>query len=389
MSSAPVQPNQRIHYLDLLRGFAITGVLFAYVFWNLGNQPSGNYTLFDNILNQMGYFIIDSKCYTILAALFSVGFVLHMNKSTDQAKNLYVYRRRLLGILLIGILHALLLRNGDILAPYAILSFISILFYKSSNRTIIFTLVIVFLLQAELPQIWRSLGLPFHQRPVNHGGNYWVQNFAWLKHWYTMSIFFWETTLLLLLAGLLIGRTFIQKGKTLSNRQLIVIAISGVLAGGLGYLVENFYESKLEALPDIGSTYILRAFLYYTITLIHQVGLASAYASVLFLSTKRFKLRVFANLGRMSLTNYILQATIVVPFCLAFNFFDNMTPTSALIMFAMIWTVQILFSGWWLKRYQFGPMEWLLRRFTYGKGVVHKKEIKQVEFIPTTIMFER
>ena len=62
MSSAPVQPHQRIQYLDVVRGFAITGVLIAYVFWNLGTAPAATYTRFDKILDEAGFFLIDSKC---------------------------------------------------------------------------------------------------------------------------------------------------------------------------------------------------------------------------------------------------------------------------------------------------------------------------------------
>ena len=67
MTSTPVQPHQRIHYLDVVRGFAITGVLIAYVFWNLGNAPESSYRVFDNILNGVTSFLFDSKCYTLLA----------------------------------------------------------------------------------------------------------------------------------------------------------------------------------------------------------------------------------------------------------------------------------------------------------------------------------
>jgi len=57
MSSAPVQLHQRIQYLDVLRGFAISGVLFAYVFWNLGTEPSSTYSTFDTILDQVEIFL--------------------------------------------------------------------------------------------------------------------------------------------------------------------------------------------------------------------------------------------------------------------------------------------------------------------------------------------
>ena len=154
MLSIPVQPRQRIQYLDIVRGFAITGVLFAYVFWNLGTDPSSTYTTFDNIIDQAGYFLVDSKCYTLLASLFAVGFVLHMNKPGDKNRSLYIYRKRLLGLLIIGWLHALLLRNGDILAPYAILTFLLSFLYKSPTRTIIIAMIITFFLEVTLPLAW-------------------------------------------------------------------------------------------------------------------------------------------------------------------------------------------------------------------------------------------
>src|SRR5678816_679655 len=165
MSSAPVQLNERIQYLDVLRGIAISGVLFAFVFWNLGTEPTANWTTLDKIFDQAGAFLIDSKCYTTLACLFAVGFVLHMNKTSDKARGLYIYRRRLLGLLIIGGLHALFLRNGDILAPYAILCFITTFFHSASKRTIIIALIIVFFLGALLPQVWRISGHSFPGRP--------------------------------------------------------------------------------------------------------------------------------------------------------------------------------------------------------------------------------
>jgi uncharacterized protein len=357
----------------VLRGFAITGVLFAYVFWNLGTEPSSTYTTFDNILDQVGYFLIDSKCYTILACLFSVGFVLHMNKSSDLAKSLQTYRRRLLGLFIIGMLHALLLRNGDILAPYAILTFAVTFFYGSSKRAIIFFIILVFLIQAELPQVWLAFELPLPERPVI-AGNYWVENFGWVKYWYVTSVFFWETTLILLLIGLLIGRTFIQRRKKLSNQKLIAIAIIGFTIGTFSYLAKTSYQSKIEALPDVGNTYVIRVIVHSLLGLMHKIGMASSFASIVFLLAKNFRLALFANLGRMSLTNYVVQAVIIVPFCLAFDLFDHITPTIALVMTAAIWVWQALFCSWWLARHQFGPLEWLLRRFTYGKiGIAKEK----------------
>jgi uncharacterized protein len=372
MSSA-VRPKERIQYLDIIRGFAISGVLFAYVFWNLGTAPSSTYTLFDNFLDQAGYYLIDSKCYTLLASLFAVGFILHMNKPGDQAKNLYTYRRRLLGLFIIGALHAILLRNGDILAPYSITAFLITFVYDAPRTTLMFLMVLIFCINTLLPQTWLALGLSFPQRPASIA-NYWAENFEWVKYWYATSIFFWETTLFLLVGGTLIGRTFIQKRRKLTTRQVKFIAITAFVCGTLSYLTLRFYETQIGQLPDIGNSTVLRATVYHLLDIIHKLGMASTYACVLYLLSRNFRLTALANLGRMSLTNYVLQAAIVVPLCLIFNLFNHITPTIALLTTATIWIFQIQFSKWWLKQYRFGPLEWVLRTFTYGRSVPIVKE---------------
>ena len=386
MSSAPVQLTQRIQYLDILRGIAISGVLFAFVFWNLGTEPTSNWTGFDKILDQVGGFLIDSKCYTTLACLFAIGFVLHMDKTNDKAGSLYTYRRRLLGLLIIGAFHALVLRNGDILAPYAITSFIVTFLYRASNRTLIFAIIVVVLVQSLLPEIWTWLHLSFPSRPQGQNVNYWVDNFQWVRFWYATSIFFWETTLILLLVGLLLGRIFIEKKVKLTDRQLAFIIITGLVAGTVSYFIAFVYPERLKTLPDIGNTYILRSIVFALVDLCHKAGMAAAYASIVFLLVRRFSLSGFANLGRMSLTNYILQAVFIIPICILFNLFDHITPTIALVMTAVVWVFQIFFSNWWLSRYKFGPVEWLLRWFTYGRAMAVSNKQKQIELSEVPVM---
>ena len=389
MFSAPVQSGKRIQYLDVLRGFAITGVLFAYVFWNLGTEPETTWTAFDKIINQAGLFLVDSKFYTTLACLFTVGFVLHMNKTEDKAGSLYTYRKRLLILLIIGVLHALLLRSGDVLVQYAMLGFFVTIFYKASSRTIMIAMVITFLLEVFLPLAWRWWGFSFPQRPSSAGELYWVENFARVKFLYSIAIFYWETTLLLLLTGLLVGKEFIQKKIELSNGQLSIVIVTGFVAGIISYVLINVYPDQLRGLPDIGNTFIIRSTVYHLLDLIHKIGIASFYAGILFLLCRKFRLTALSDLGKMSLTNYISQSLVLVPICLSFNLFDHITPAIALVIFVVLWILQILFSKWWLKHHQFGPMEGLLRRFTYGELTSANKESNQIEFIPETILIKK
>ena len=376
--STPIPVKQRIQYLDVVRGFAISGVLIAYVFWNLGTAPESTWTSFDFGLNKALTFVIDSKCFTLLANLFAVGFVLHMNKSENKARSLYTYRRRLVGLMIIGAVHALLLRNGDILLPYALLMMVASFFYAASNRTVIIAMVITFLLPSFMSNIWKLFGWSFPGRPTI-SGSYLVENFEWVKYWYRTAPFFWETTLVFLLSGLLIGRAFIEKKIRLTTTQLVVIIFSGLMLGVASNYVINNYIAAIGNLPDIGQTYILRKTIFNILLISHQAGLAAAYASIIYLLVKKISLRGIAAMGRTSLTNYVLQAAIVIPICIAFNLFDHITPTGALIMTAAIWIFQFIFSQWWLRRFQFGPLEWVLRRFTYGKLVSTKEQKTELE----------
>ena len=268
----------------------------------------------------------------------------------------------------------LLLRSGDVLVQYALLSFFVTIFYKASNRTIIIAMIITFLLGVFLPLAWRWWGFSFPQRPSSSGELYWVENFARVKFLYSIAIFYWETSLLLLLSGLLVGKIFIQKKIELSNDQLSIIIITGFVAGIISYVLLYVYPDQLGSLPDIGNTFIIRSTVYHLLDFIHKIGIASAYAGILFLLCRKFRLTALSNLGKMSLTNYISQSLVLVPVCLSFNLFDHITPTIALVIFVIFWIFQILFSKWWLKHHEFGPMEWLLRRFTYGELTSKKKE---------------
>jgi uncharacterized protein len=79
-------------------------------------------------------------------------------------------------------------------------------------------------------------------------------------------------------------------------------------------------------------------------------------------------LRPLSALGRMAFTNYLLQALIIVPFCLAFDLFDKVTPTRGLWLALAVSVFQLTLSTWWLRRYPMGPLERVWRGVTYGSA---------------------
>ena len=75
----------------------------------------------------------------------------------------------------------------------------------------------------------------------------------------------------------------------------------------------------------------------------------------------------------MALTNYLVQSLFWIPFFLIFNLWGKVSPVQQ-VMMAIVFAIFLgVFSTWWLKRYNFGPFEWLLRSFTYWKWQPMKK----------------
>jgi uncharacterized membrane protein YeiB len=122
---------------------------------------------------------------------------------------------------------------------------------------------------------------------------------------------------------------------------------------------------------------------------IHAWGLATAYASglLLLIRTERVSalLAPVRAVGRMALTNYLLQALLIVPVCIGLKLFDRVTPGIALLLSLVVWSIQVPLSIMWLKYFQFGPVEWLWRSITYGRlqpmrvGSKYKRETLWVD----------
>jgi len=88
-----------------------------------------------------------------------------------------------------------------------------------------------------------------------------------------------------------------------------------------------------------------------------------------------------AAFGQMSLSNYLIQSFVLVPFLLAFNKYDNMPPFNGFVLFICLLPLQLVFSNWWMTRYSLGPFEWLLRSFTYWKW----QKIRRSEPLPQQV----
>lgn len=359
----PVEAGERIAALDVLRGFAMVGVLIAYCLWSLGTAPEEQWSRPDRLLGDFAAFAVDGKFYTILAVLFGFGFAIQLGRSASDSAAVDTYCRRLTVLAGIGLVHALLLRNGDILLPYALMGFLLIPFRRASDRTLAASAIAILLGQTAIQFAWPALGLPEAQRPSLQDASYFEENLAWLHYWYVTAPFNWPLNLTLFLFGLLAGRRKLIAVLNARPGVLKIIAVTGLIIG------TALFWSHAE-LSGRGAGTPAAAILSLLFTA-HCWAMSSAFAALLLLAmrirTGATLLAPLEALGRLALTNYLLQAAIAVPVCIAFGWFNTFTPSRALLFAGAILAFQLPFSMWWAKRYQFGPAEWLWRLLTYQR----------------------
>src|SRR5262249_33563507 len=124
---APVAPGERIAALDLLRGWAMFGVLWSNLNdWYSATAPA---TRFDKVLAWSQEWLLESRFYTLLCLLFGIGFGIQLARAAERGVDVRAaYYRRSAALLAIGIIHGTLIWFGDILTMYALVAFALVLF---------------------------------------------------------------------------------------------------------------------------------------------------------------------------------------------------------------------------------------------------------------------
>ena len=132
------EKQKRIQVLDVLRGFALIGILIINAMSILavkGSTPAFTVDIpnADRVLQDLILFFIESKFFTLFSLLFGIGFAIQI-QSADRQGTAFLPRisRRMAGLLVFGVLHILLFWDGDILVIYAITGTILISFRKTN-----------------------------------------------------------------------------------------------------------------------------------------------------------------------------------------------------------------------------------------------------------------
>ncbi len=398
---APVLVSERIVSMDVVRGLALLGILISNMIYF--SQPYGIngwrselwFSSADKFADWISMIFIEGKFYPIFSMLFGMGVSMQMDRASSRGLDFkVVYLRRLYVLMGFGVLHGIMLWEGDVLLAYALCGLLLLLFRGRNPKTLLFWAAGIMVIPAFLllfiglvlhlfsghPELQSAMSESYagdeetrsEMFRVFVNGSYADVVFYRLKEMVFMillTLFYAPLYLGLFLIGMWAGQKGIlvevQNHSRLLLRMLLICGAVGLIGNLLGaWLQMDGIEESNYGLMLIGNG----------ITSIIGPVLALAYISGLALlihyrSSWTGLFAPLAAVGRMALTNYLAQSLIATTIFYGYGFGlgGSVGRMGVIGISLMIFAAQILFSVCWLKFYRYGPMEWLWRSLTYGK----------------------
>lgn len=394
----PLGTEGRIEVIDVLRGVAILGILVMNIrnfalplreFQNPFTAGGGMWSLGTWLAADI---LFEDKMISILSLLFGAGIVLIGGK-TDRVATRRILVRRNVALLALGLAHAYLVWYGDILNTYAFAGLMLFALRGLRPRTLLLLGIAVCLSSAVLrtwPQIYRDhihpwlLGWihdPPRRPPLTEEAAYtgtWIDLYAWRAwlNWFwhfrgAVAFNLWRCAGMMLIGmALMKARAFAPEHRARTGRRL------AALGYGLGLplvLLQVWDEAArhpgLQAwwgLPPVWDRISGPGVIGSSLLALGHTGL------VLLLCRPRAAGPIRAALaaaGRLALTNYLVQSVICV---LVFDGWaggqwGRWSMAEQILLVFAVWAAQLAWSPFWLRRHDYGPVEWLWRWASYGR----------------------
>lgn len=408
---APVSAKNRVQSLDVLRGFALLGILVPNMLWfswpqagatsaesmaDVARLVEGEVVIMHEAANAAGFFINDifflGKFMFLFATLFGAGVYFFDRKFHEPetrvplARGAGLWYSRMGWLLLIGLFHAFGMWFGDILAWYA-LGGLGLIWWVRRCRpstllagafaSYVLGVFVMFALMLASDYSVQSGGMSAEQMWGGNGvseiavyayGSYLdmvLHRMKSLAFFYLVMpfTFFWQVSGLMML-GLALTKLGVYTGQRSARFYAAMAAIGIPLGLGMtlgGWWVVKQFHSPIESM--------------YWMNLAQLCGFPASlgYAGVLLLLVKTSVAQplttALAAVGRMALSNYLLQTLLCTVFFygIGLGYFAQLQFPALWLVIGVVWFINIVFSLVWLRFFRFGPAEWLWRSLTYFK----------------------
>jgi uncharacterized protein len=418
-------PSHRIRIIDIVRGVAVLGILtmnipdMAYpedlVLDFRATDPDRGRDYLTAFVSEV---LFSGKMRGLFTLLFGVSAILLIERLSERFEGLAVadlYFRRLLWLLVIGLVNSyLFLWWGDVLFKYALLGMLLFPFRRASNSVLtaaVLTCLAVLMIQPlaeyremldlqqehaavhnklqaavplapedqEILDQWRESLDDMQpdpesideEREIKSGG--YVEIFEYssgrVLEEHTTIFYkedFWDMILYMFLGIMLLRNKFFDDGV----KQNVHLTIAGI-GIGTGLLIHSWLNLGLQETTRLDPVNAL----YYEIFVdLGRLPFVLGYLSLIIFV---FRTDIFNHMGdalaatgRMALSNYLIQSVIgaLVFYGFGLSQFDQLSRVEIAVTIALVWAFQIIFSVLWMKKFHYGPFEWLWRSLTYWKA---------------------
>ena len=413
--TVPVQPDDRIASIDVLRGVVVLGILFINI-WGFGlpsvafSNPTllHEFTNADTAMYWLAWVGFEGSQRAIFSMLFGAGIVLLTSRlaSDERAQSATsIYYRRNVLLLCFGLVDCyLLLWYGDILFIYGLVGLFLYFARNAAPWKLLTAAGVIFVVMAlwnfglgvlleetqdliepakeklergetltdmeqtaidlnELSPGYQPSPQEIEEAIQSRSNGYFAALGPNATLGFEMSIvlgilsLWWDAAAMMLVGMALFKLRVFDASR--SVKTYLMMTILGLAVG----LSVNAWETA----DSIASGYATM-FLYWTYDLgrlsmaLGTIGLIMLICKTGFLARVQ---TVFAAVGRMALTNYIAQTVICNVLFIGFGLFAVLTFHQLYYVVLAVWALQLLYSPLWLKRHRYGPMEWLWRKLTY------------------------
>jgi uncharacterized protein len=422
-AAAPVTAEERFASIDVVRGFALLGILVMNILsFGLPDavlfnpNTAGGFSGLNYVEWLVSSLFFDHKMMTTFSMLFGAGILIFADRAAARGRSpaRLFYRRA--GVLLVfGLLHAYLLWEGDILFTYALAGMVAYLFRKRSPTTLFVLAVLTavpplvferfssaFFDQARaayrrvdaarasgqslsetdrgLAEAWSGMREMFEPTPemiarqitLHSQGSYWqiarerAQGAFFIQAMLFPAFIGWDA-----LGRMLIGMALMKLGVFTAARSRRFYLLMTLLGYAIGLALVGFgmYENLRH---DFDVVHLFRGGTDYNEFGSLFVAFGHIGALLLIYKSGAFEavMRRLAAVGRMAFSNYLMHTIICTTLFYGYGFgiYGKLDRVQLLGVVAAVWAFQLWLSPIWLKHFRFGPAEWLWRTLTYGKA---------------------
>jgi uncharacterized protein len=395
----PIQQKERTAIVDILRGWALLGVvLMNYVdHYYLGLDFSNlKVPVSTTVMMVAGNILFAAKSWTLLSFLFGYGFtILLQNLKAKGISHNSFFLRRMSWLLVLAIINSALF-FGDILKDYAVMGMVLLLLINFRPKITFLLSLVLILLAPAIGAYINSLGFR-GGLDLMKGDMHLFESHNPLKvFWFGwLGTFKYE----FLSPNYLITVHFIMMGCFLLGVSACKINFFNRLPEMRKYVKRMFWISLAFALLLVGLFLLTQWKKWswmkyynpqYLFILSEMIFFASAICWLYIAGKLKRFFRSMQVIGRMTLTNYMTQNLFAILLFSGFGFglaLGGRISYGYYLLFAfVIYVAQVYFSKWWLKKYKYGPVEWIWRQLSYGKRLpIRKIEEPLEELVPEPI----